>query len=280
MGGTLFSDATAALKDSKYVIFGAPLDITGTHRRGTKKGPESIRHESYTFEPFVPDLDIDLEEVDIYDMGDLPMKNPRKEISEAVREIIGAEKVPIMMGGEHSVSPYAVEAFSDVSVLVFDAHLDYREELHGDPNNHACATMRMRHVLKGKPILPVGIRSICKSEFIQAKHDGLNYITADKVRELGTKRLIDLIEDLLPGKLYISVDIDGIDPSFAPGVGTPEPYGIDPIVVRDVIRHFAGRAVGFDMVEVCPPADNGNTAALAARLIKDFIAAREKELMK
>jgi arginase/agmatinase len=280
MGGTLFSDATAAFKDSKYVIFGAPLDITGTHRRGTKKGPESIRHESYTFEPFVPDLGIDLEEVPISDMGDLPMKEPKREISEAVRDIIKEGKIPIMLGGEHSVSPYAVGEFKDVSVLVFDAHLDYREELKGDPNNHACATMRMREAAKGKPILPVVIRSICKSEYIQAQKDGLQYITADRVRELGTKKLLDLIDDLLPGNLYISVDIDGIDPSFAPGVGTPEPYGLDPLVVRDAIRHLAGRIIGFDVVEVCPPADNGNTSALAARLTKDFIAAREKVLKK
>ena len=278
MGGTLFSDATAALKDSKYVIFGAPLDITGTHRRGSKKGPESIRHESYTFEPFVPDLEIDLEEVAIYDMGDLPMKSPRKEISETVMNIIGAGRVPIMLGGEHSVSPYAVEAFKDVSVLVFDAHLDYRDELHGDPNNHACATMRMKDALHGKPIMPVGIRSICKSEYLQAKKDKLPYVTADQVRELGTAKLIKLIDKTVPGKLYVSVDIDGIDPAFAPGTGTPEPYGIDPVLVRDVIRHVAGRTIGFDLVEVCPPVDNGNTAALAARLIKDFIAAREKAL--
>jgi agmatinase len=280
MSCTIFSDTNAAFNDSKYVIFGAPLDITGTHRRGTKDGPNSIRHESYTFEPFMPDFDIDLMDVPIFDMGDLPMTKPQKEISEAVRKILDAGKVPIMLGGEHSISPYAVEQFKDASVLVFDAHLDYRDDLKGDKNNHACATMRMREVLRGKPILPIGIRSICKSEYLQAESDGLNYITADKARELGTKKLIDLIDDMLPGKLYISLDIDGIDPAFAPGVGTPEPFGLDQLMVRDVIRHLAGRSVGFDLVEVCPPADNGNTAALAARLVKCFIGAREKALLK
>jgi agmatinase len=89
-----------------------------------------------------------------------------------------------------------------------------------------------------------------------------------------------LIDDILPGKLYISLDIDCIDPAFAPGVGTPEPFGLDPLMVRDIIRHLTGRCVGFDIVEVCPPADNGNTAALAARIVKGFIGARERALMK
>jgi agmatinase len=276
MGGTLFSDANAALSSSKYVIFGAPLDATGTHRKGTGKGPSSIRNESYTFESYMPDFDINLEDIPTYDMGDLPMKNPKKEVSDAVKGILAEGKVPIMLGGEHSISPWAVSEFEDISVLVFDAHLDYRDELKGDKDNHACATMRMREALRGKPILPVGIRSICKSEHVQAKHDGLNFVTADRVRELGTKRLTDLIDDILPGNLYISVDMDGIDPAYAPGVGTPEPFGLDPVLVRDVIRHVARRSVGFDMVEVCPPVDNGNTAALAARLVKEFIAAREE----
>jgi agmatinase len=277
---TIFSDTNAAFEDSKYVIFGAPLDLTGTHRRGTKEGPGSIREESYTFESFLPDFDIDLVDVPIYDMGDLPMAKPKREISEAMRKILDGGKFPIMLGGEHSISPYALAEFEDVSVLVFDAHLDYRDDLKGDKNNHACATMRMREILNGKPILPVGIRSICRSEFVQAENDGLNYITANRVRELGTRKLIDLIDDILPGKLYISLDIDCIDPAFAPGVGTPEPFGLEPLVVRDVIRHLVGRSIGFDIVEVCPPADNGNTAALAARMVKGFIGAREKALMK
>lgn len=272
----LFSDAGAAFRDSRYVIFGAPLDATGTHRRGTKLGPNAIREESYTFEAFIPDLGHDLSETPTHDMGDLPMKKPEEEISGAVREMLDAGKVPIMLGGEHSVTPFAVKEFGDVSVLVFDAHLDYRDELHGDKNNHACATRRVDDLISPRKVVPVGIRSICKSEYEDAKRNGLDYVTADRARELGTRKLIKLIDELIPGPLYLSIDIDGIDPAYAPGVGTPEPYGLDAVMVRDVLRHVAGRCEGMDLVEVCPPADNGNTAALAARLIKDFKGAREK----
>ncbi len=278
MGGTLFSDANAAFSYSRYVIFGAPLDITGTHRRGTAKAPQAIRNESYTYESFVPDMGIDLSEVPTHDYGDLPMKKPKEEISEAVRDIVKNKKTPIMLGGEHSVSPYAVAEIHDVSVLVFDAHLDYRDDWKGDKNNHACATKRMDDIISPEKILPIGIRSICKSEYEDAKTHGLEYVTADRAKALGTKELIKLIDDLMPGNLYISIDMDGIDPAYAPGVGTPEPYGLEPVMVRDIIRHVAPRAMGFDVVEVCPKVDNGNTSALAARLVKDFIAARESGL--
>jgi agmatinase len=226
----------------------------------------------------MPDIDIDLSLIPTHDFGDLPMKKPREEILETVRAILKDNRIPIMMGGEHSVSPYAVEAFTDISILVFDAHLDYREDWKGDRNNHACATRRMADHVTPKRIIPIGIRSICKSEFEDAKRDGLDYITADKAREMGTRKIIQHIDKMLPGNLYISLDIDGIDPAYAPGTGTPEPYGLEPVMVRDIIRHMAGRTVGFDLLEVCPPSDNGNTAALAARIIKDFIGAREKAL--
>ncbi|MBA3044640.1 MAG: agmatinase [Candidatus Thermoplasmatota archaeon] len=280
MGGTLFSDAGSTYSHSKYVIFGAPLDITGTHRKGSAEAPQAIRRESYTFESFIPDMKMDLSMIPTHDMGDLPMEKPREEILEAVKGILKDGKVPIMLGGEHSVTPYAIEAFHDVAVLVFDAHLDYRNELKGDKNNHACATRRIDEIISPEKVLPVGIRSICKSEFEDAERLGLDYVTADRARELGTKKLIEFIDSTLPGNLYVSVDMDGIDPAYAPGVGTPEPFGLESAMVRDIIRHLAHRTVGFDMVEVCPPADNGNTSVLAARLIKDFIGAREMAVQR
>ena len=120
-------------------------------------------------------------------------------------------------------------------------------------------------------IVPVGIRSIYSGELADARLKGLTYITADAFRENELPVLLDYLDGLLSDKVYISLDIDGIDPAFAPGVGTPEPFGLDPLVVRDITRHFSDRLVGYDVVEVCPPADNGNTAALAAKLVRDVI---------
>ena len=276
MSGTLFADADAVFSFSKYVILGVPLDVTGTHRRGTDKAPEAIRQESYNFETYLYDLGIDLDNVPIHDMGDLPIDDHmRMEVFDAIAKIVGAGKVPIMLGGEHSLTPHAVEAFTDVSVLVFDAHLDYRDEYEGDKNSHSCATRRIDEVISPEKVLPVGVRSICKEEFLDAKKLGLEYITAEKAKQMGTDGLKEYIDDMMPGRIYVSIDMDGIDPAFAPGVGTPEPFGLDPIMVRDIIRHLAGRIVGMDIVEVNPSFDHGNTAALAATLIRDFIGAKE-----
>ena len=276
MSQPIFADADAVFSYSKYVILGVPLDVTGTHRRGTDRAPESIRQESYNFETFIHDLGIDLTDVPIHDMGDLPVDDHmRMEVFDAVAKIVAAGKVPIMLGGEHSLTPHAVEAFPDCSVLVFDAHLDYRDEYEGEKNSHACATRRIDEVISPEKVLPVGVRSICKEEFEDAKKHGLGYITADQAKNMGTKELMNFIDDVMPGNIYVSIDMDGIDPSFAPGVGTPEPFGLDPMMIRDVIRHLAPRIVGLDIVEVNPSFDNGNTAALAAKLIRDFIAAKE-----
>ena len=276
MSKLLFADADAVFSFSKYVILGAPLDATGTHRRGTDKAPEAIRQESYNFETYLYDLGIDLDDVPVHDMGDLPVDDHmRMKVFDAVAKIVGEGKIPVMIGGEHSLTPHAVEAFSDVSVLIFDAHLDYRKEYEGDKNSHACATRRIDEIISPEKVLPVGIRSICKEELKDAKTHGLEYITADAAKKMGIEGLKEHIDNAMPGKIYVSIDMDGIDPSFAPGVGTPEPFGLDPIMVRDIIRHLAGRIVGMDIVEVNPSFDNGNTAALAAKLIRDFIGAKE-----
>jgi len=275
MTDLLFADADAVFSYGKYVIIGVPLDISGTHRRGTDRAPESVRQESYNFETFLYDLGIDLADVPIHDMGDLPTSNVRLDVFDAIGKILAAGKIPIMMGGEHSITPYAVEAFSDAAVLVFDAHLDYRNEYEGDEYNHACATRRIDEIISPEKVLPVGVRSICKEEFEDAREHGLEYITAEQVKNMGTKELMNFIDDIMPGNIYVSIDMDGIDPAFAPGVGTPEPFGLDPVVVRDVIRHLAPRIVGMDIVEVNPSFDNDNTAALAAKLIRDFIGAKE-----
>ena len=278
MSKLLFADADAVFSYSKYVIAGVPLDISGTHRRGTDRAPEAIRQESYNFETFLYDLGIDLDDIPIHDMGDLPIENVRLDIFDTVAKILSEGKIPILLGGEHSITPYAVEAFSDASVLVFDAHLDYRKEYDGDDNSHACAIRRIDDVISPDKVLPVGVRSISKEEYDDAKKHGLEYITANQAKNMGTKELMNFIDDIMPGNIYVSIDMDSIDPSFAPGVGTPEPFGLDPMMIRDVIRHLAGRIVGLDIVEVNPEFDNGNTAALAAKLGRDFIGAKEKSL--
>ncbi len=279
-GDLLFADAVSDLNASRYVIVGMPYDRTGSHREGTGQAPQSIRKESYNFETYLYDLEIDLSDVPIHDMGDLsPLQDEASNsISQAIGKILGAGKIPIILGGEHSITPFVIPEFGGISILVFDAHLDFRDEYEGDRNSHACSTRRMSEMVGVDNVLPVGVRSIYREELAHAKAVDLKYITVDEVRQRPFEDIIKTIDEKLTGKIYVSLDMDAIDPAYAPGVGTPEPFGLTPIFVRDVIRHLAPRIAGMDIVEVCPPFDNGNTASLAAKLLRDFIGARERTL--
>lgn len=276
-----FADANSDFDSARYVFLGVPYDATGTHRRGTGLAPRAMRKESWNFEAYLPEHDVDLLAVKIHDMGDLPeLTSPadlEKSLSSAIKKILADNKIPLTMGGEHSISQFIVSQFKDISVLVFDAHLDFRSDFEGDRNSHACASRRMSEIVGVKRMLPVGIRSICMDELADAKKLDLKYITAEEITSQDTVKLLKTIDKLLPGNLYVSLDMDALDPAYAPGVGTPEPFGLDPILARDVIRHVAHRTVGYDLVEVCPTHDNGNTSALAAKLLRDFIGMRERK---
>lgn len=268
----LFADANSDFESSEYVIFGIPHDKTGTHRKGANQAPENIRKESYNFETYLYDLDIDLVDVAIHDLGNITTDSTPN----AVRKILEAKKIPIVLGGEHSISPLIISEFKDTSVLVFDAHLDFRDEYEGERNSHACAVRRISEIVGSERIFPLGVRSMCKDELADAERVGLCFITAEDVRTQPLETVLDIIDERLGNRIYVSLDMDAIDPAYAPGVGTPEPFGLTPTFVRDVMRHIAQKVVGLDVVEVCPPYDNGNTAALAAKLARDFIGAKEK----
>lgn len=268
----LFADANSDFESSKYVIIGIPHDETGSHRKGAGQAPKSMREESYNFETYIYDLGVDLTDVAIHDLGDIEIDS----IPDAIRKIIEAKKIPIALGGEHSVSPLIISGFEDISVLVFDAHLDFRDEYEGQRNSHACTIRRMSEIVGPEKIIPLGVRSMCNDELADAERVGLRFITAEVARARPLEAVLDLIDERLKDRIYVSLDMDAIDPAYAPGVGTPEPFGLTPIFVRDVIRHIAQKIVGLDIVEVCPPYDNGNTSSLAAKLIRDFIGAREK----
>jgi agmatinase len=267
-----FADADSDFKSSDYVIFGIPHDKTGAHRTGTSQAPESIRRESFNFETYLYDLAVDLVDVRIHDLGNTSID----ATSTTVRKILEAKKIPIALGGEHSISPLIISEFKDISVLVFDAHLDFRNEYEGEKNSHACAIRRMSEIVKPDRIIPLGIRSMCKGELADAECVNMCFITAEDVSTQSFEAILDTIDERLKDRIYVSLDMDVFDPAYAPGVGTPEPFGLTPIFVRDVIRHIAQKVVGLDIVEVCPPYDNGNTSTLAAKLVRDFIGAREK----
>jgi agmatinase len=268
-----FADAEAEYEDARYVIFGVPYDGTTSFRAGTRHGPEAIRKFSYNFETYLPGTGIDLTEVPFTDAGDLEPASLPGEVIAQVRDAVGGfvrdGKIPVMLGGEHTITVGAVQAIRPDCYVVCDAHLDLREEYGGTPDNHACVTRRI-HDGGVRDIFIIGARSGPKEEYEFARR--LHLYTADDVRERGITAVIDEILTAVGKKsVYLSLDADAIDCCLTPGLGTPEPFGLTPLDLREVVRAIGPLAVGFDYNEVCP-IDAGQTAAVAARLVREFIA--------
>ncbi|MDT8357395.1 MAG: agmatinase [Methanomicrobiaceae archaeon] len=268
-----FADADTAYESARYVIFGVPYDGTTSFRAGTRRGPRAIREFSYNFETYSADTGVDLAEVPVADIGDVePLCLPGDvvlQVEELVRSLHRDGKIPLMLGGEHSVTLGAVKAVMPDCYVVCDAHLDLREEYGNTPYNHACITRRVLEEGAGE-IFIIGARSGTREEYAIAKEHHL--YSAEEVRKIGIDAVLTEVAGKIAGKrVYLSIDADVIDCCLAPGVGTPEPFGLSPLDIREVIRKIGPSASAFDYVEVAP-FDAGQTAAVAARLIREFIA--------
>ncbi len=286
----LFADATSNLQDADYVILGASYDGTACHRKGTAEAPYTVREESYNFETYRYRYDVDIETINLYDMGTivpLDYLHLTAELRRAMREILENDCFPIVIGGEHSISPIIVgELYShrtkksgpNLKVVSIDAHLDFRNVYLGDKNSHACSLRRIGDIIGYKRTLCIGVRSFEREEVADANKLGLKWIDSFTVRGSGIESCIRVIERFIEDSpVYLTLDMDGIDPAFAPGVGTPEPFGLTHWDVLRIVEALSHTLIGMDIVEIYPPYDNGNTSALASKLIGDMIAARQRK---
>ena len=269
----LFADADTPYDDARYVIFGVPYDGTTSYAAGTRHGPDAIRKVSYNFEQYLPEYRYTLSEAEIHDLGNLEVPSVPEGVIAAVEEItaeIAADgKIPIILGGEHSITLGSYRAFRSECFVVCDAHLDLRDEFGDTPYNHACITRRVCEE-GAKEIFIIGARSGTEEEYAFAQN--LNLYSADCVRERGITDILDEIVNKIGGRsVYLSIDADAVDCCLTPGLSTPEPFGITHFDLRDVIRTIGPLAEAFDYMEVCP-IDAGQTAAVAAKLIREFIA--------
>jgi len=278
--GINFADADASFDGAKFIICGVPFDRTTSYRAGARMAPNAIRQASYNFETYLFEHDVDLSDVPMNDMGNVEECGSPEEMVETVRgivtKIVKADKFPVFMGGEHTTTIPIVEAFDDIAVISIDAHLDYRETYLGMRYSHACVTRRIAEHVGLENVLVFGVRSISAEE----KGDKMpRYVDAFTIRETGAERAFEKALDAVRKKrIFLTLDIDGIDPAFAPGTGTPEPFGLSPMEVKKCINMIGGRLVGFDVTEVSPPYDEGNTAALAARMMREVIAVAWKNM--
>lgn len=274
-----FADARASWDEAQFVIVGVPFDRTTSFRPGARFGPDTIRQQSYTFESYDLETGVDLSEVPLHDLGNTDQFGTAQQMVDGVREeirpIFAAGKIPIVFGGDHACSPPVVEAYPDppsLGVLYIDAHLDFRSEYLGDPRSHGCSSRRIVERVGARNVVVFGVRSVSKQEVEDNRTVGMSYVTAHEIAAEGVESAVQRALNMLKtDRIYISLDIDAIDPSYAPATGTPEPFGLTPRDVKFAIGQAAPRLAGLDIMEVSPPWDTGNTSGLAARLAREAI---------
>lgn len=258
-------------EDSDVVVFGFGFDGTTSNRPGTRFASGAMRSEFFGLETYSPLLELDMEDFNICDRGDLELSigNTDKvldEIYEGTKEILNDDKFPFMIGGEHLVTLPAFKAvyekYDDVYVLHFDAHTDLREEYNNNKNSHATVIKRIWDIIGDNKIFQFGIRSGTKEEFdfaLKEKHTYMETHTIDTFWK---------IVSTLGGKnVYLTIDLDVLDPSIFPGTGTPEPGGVSYRKFEQIFKILKNaniNLVGCDIVELSPNYDNSNVSTIVA----------------
>lgn len=271
----VFIGCEGSFEDSKIVIFGAPFDSTTSYRPGTRFGSSAIRHESFGIETYSPIQDKDLTDYDIFDSGDLELcfgspEMALKDIEDRTNEILSYDKIPFMLGGEHLVTLGAVRAcakkYKNLKLIQFDAHADLRDDYLGQKLSHACVMRRCYEILGEKSIWQYGIRSGERDEFTFAKaHTNMYSHSLDEIDKAA--------KELSGENVYVTIDLDVLDPSEFPGTGTPEAGGVSyNTLLNAVLKLSKLNIVGIDMNELSPHYDmSGRSTALACKLLREIL---------
>jgi agmatinase len=292
--------AFSAFERSRVFLLPVPYEQTTTYLKGTAGGPAAILRASTQVELYDEVLEAEPFRVGIHTLPPLDVSGPPETLVERLADCVRAlpaDRLPVVLGGEHTVTVGAARALnqrhSGLGFLVLDAHDDLRDEYEGSSLNHACVSRRLSEL---GPVVQVGIRSVSPDgrRLARFQHDAgfspspsqgegrgegsghsLSHpvltVTADHVHHRGMPT--ETILAALPERIYLSVDVDAFDPAYCPGVGTPEPGGLDWYQVTDLAAAVAKarRIIGFDVVEVRPLADQAATEFLAAKLIYRII---------
>ncbi|MFA6988777.1 MAG: agmatinase [Candidatus Gastranaerophilaceae bacterium] len=261
-------------KTSKWVLMGIPYDGTCSYRPGTRFAPEQIRLASWGLEEYSPYLDKEMSEISFYDVGelDLPFGNREKcleMIKNNVKEILAQDKFYFGVGGEHLITYPAIEAYlekyPDIGLIHFDAHTDLREDYLGEKLSHACVIKRISEKIKAEKIVQIGIRSGEKNEF--------DWMKNNKTHLKDQKEAIYALKKLENIPVFITVDVDVLDPSIMSGTGTPEAGGLTFNEFMEWLLLFKNlNIVGVDVVELSPHYDmSGSSTATAAKIIRELL---------
>jgi agmatinase len=266
-----------SLADARIILFGVPFEGRVNLRKGADGGPRDLRLASDSIETYSPFLDRDMEDLPLADIGDceLPDGAPRVQL-DAVREEIRAwwepGLLPFMLGGDHTATVPVIEAiapsFADLRILQLDAHPDTREEFLGERYNYASAMARVMETVPPERVFQVGMRTGAREEYEKRRPSFYPVLAGHP---------LDVVRRLLPElqshPLYVTIDVDVLDPSEAPGTGSPEPGGLRVPELIDIVRLLRGcRVIGGDLVEVAHAWDpSGRTGIAASWVIREAL---------
>ena len=267
-------------EESKIVLFGAPFDSTTSFRPGTRFASSAMRTESIGIETYSPYQDLDLEDIPVFDAGDLELTFGNASvtldtITEFSKKVLDDAKIPFMIGGEHLVTLGSIRAvaekYPDLHVIHFDAHADLREDYMGEKLSHATVMRRTWEILGDDRIFQFGIRSGEKNEFYWGK----DHVKTSKFTFFGLDEVIASLKDK---PVYFTLDLDVLDPSIFPGTGTPEAGGVTFNELLGAIMKLAPlNIVGLDINELSPVYDHsGTSTAVACKLVRELIMTIQK----
>ncbi len=281
-----FLGASTDTTNAEFVIAGVPFDATSTFRKGAAEGPAAIRTASQHLESFclLEGLKDDADSMPLTDIGDIAVsptsaKSMLQSVEQIVNTLHNQQRKIILLGGEHSITFGAVRALPrDVILVHFDAHMDLRETYSGTPFSHACVMRRVVEHLGPSNLFQVGIRAVTREEYDYAQEQKIKYFTTQDVEQQGAQAIAEHLLSSIPfgPPLYISIDMDVLDPAFAPAVGNPEPGGLTTLQLLTMLRTLTPRADFLDITEVTPKYDQGTTALCAARLVITYLCAKAR----
>ena len=258
-------------------IFGVPFDSTHSYKPGCRFGPDAIRDAFNNIEIFQPEFGVDLEVEAISDLGNTRHTVVAAEMLQMVKNVTSElkkqDKQIIILGGEHLITLGSFTCFpKDTGYVVFDAHYDLRDQYADIKLSHAAYLRRIVEERGSENIVHVGARAFVKEELAFLKEHNIATVSDKEIRNgNGPKLLKDITSTF--DRIYLSVDLDVLDPAFAPGVGNPEAVGISSRELYDLITTLQNKKiVAADVVELNPTYDNGSTASMAAKMIATIIA--------